>query len=129
MDCETLRRRILSGKAETELDPRACCRSTTNRWCSTRSRPAPQFSHLRQMGIRQTFRGEQTHFVDSARICSRLPSRAQNAQVLYKTTDFYAPEHEHTLASASRKIKMAQRQCSRNSTAIVVSTSTALPRD
>ena len=81
---------------------------------------------------------------------------SESAHVLYKTTDFYAPEHERTVAwndpalqielatrrrtahrvgkgptgrafPAGRNIRVAPRQCSRNSTAIVVSTSTAWP--
>ena len=80
---------------------------------------------------------------------------SQTTHVLYKTTDFYAPEHERTVAwndpaleidweldgkpivsakgsarcafRASGKIRLMGRQFSWNSTAIAVSTSTALP--
>jgi len=49
-------------------------------------------------GKPSAFRGEQTHPMDSTRICSRLPGRVRGGHVLYKATDFYAPEHERTVA-------------------------------
>ena len=50
------------------------------------------------MGSRAAFGRKQAHAVDSGGLCARIPRDFRDAQVLYKATDYYAPEHERTLA-------------------------------
>ncbi len=60
--------------------------------------PAQEFAHLRAMGRRGTERGEPAPDVVPPGFAHGFVVLSESADFLYKTTDYYAPEHERCIA-------------------------------